>query len=102
MRSERTEGSQGNIVKLSDIRRERHRASSPYGPLKAGLITWQNREIMREDQEVQLTELLNSLEKSVATLISKSYTVCDTLVIATQGVRAALSDTTESKAGTDV
>ena len=92
--------SQGNIVKLSDIRRERHRASSPYGPLRAGLITWQNREMIREDQEVQLTELPSSLESAVATLVSKSYTVCDTLTIAIQGARVALSDTTQ-EAGTD-
>ncbi len=97
----RTNESQGNIVKLSDIRRERHRASSPYGPLRAGLITWQNRETIREDQEVQLTELLNSLESAVATLISKSYTVSDTLIIAIQGARVALSDTTIDEAGTD-
>ncbi len=94
--------SQGNIVKLSDIRREKHRASSPYGPLRAGLITWQNREIMRENQEVQLTELLSSLESAVATLISKSYTVSDTLIIATQGVRVALYGTTIDEGGTDV
>jgi hypothetical protein len=84
----RTSESQGNIVKLSDIRRERHRALSPYGPVRAGLTTSQ-----RINEEVQLTELLSSLESAVATLISKSYTVSDTLVIAIQGARAALSDT---------
>jgi hypothetical protein len=91
----RTNESQGNIVKLSDIRRERHRALSPYGPVRAGLTTSQ-----RINEEVQLTELLSSLESAVATLISKSYTVSDTLIIAIQGARAALSDTTQ-KAGTD-
>ena len=93
----RTEESQGNIVKLSDIRRERHRALSPYGPVRAGLTTSQ-----RINEEVQLTELLNSLESAVATLISKSYTVSDTLVIAIQGARAALSDTVIEGRGTDV
>lgn len=87
--------SQGNIVKLSDIRREKHRALSPYGPVRAGLTTSQ-----RINEEVQLTELLNSLESAVATLISKSYTVSDTLVIAIQGARVALSHTT-NEAGTD-
>ena len=91
--------SQSNIVKLSDIRREKHRASSPYGPVRAGLITWQNREMIREDQEVQLTELLSSLESAVATLISKSYTVCDTLVIGIQGARVALSNTVTEDRG---
>jgi hypothetical protein len=92
----RTNESQGNIVKLSDIRRERHRALSPYGPVRAGLTTSQ-----RINEEVQLTELLSSLESAVATLISKSYTVCDTLVIATQGVRVALSLSTIDEAGTE-
>jgi hypothetical protein len=58
--------------------------------------------MIREDQEVQLTELLNSLESAVATLISKSYTVSDTLIIATQGVRVALYGTTIDEGGTDV
>jgi hypothetical protein len=94
--------SQGNIVKLSDIRQEKHRASSPYGPVRAGLITWQNREMIREDQEVQLTELLSSLESAVATLVSKSYTVCATLTIAIQGARVALSNTATEGRGIDV
>jgi hypothetical protein len=92
----RTGESQGNIVRLSDIRRERERALSPYGPVRAGLTTSQ-----RTSEEARLTELLNSLESAVATLISKSYTVCDTLVIATQGVRAALSLSTIDEAGID-
>ena len=91
----RTSESQGNIVKLSDIRRERENALSPYGPVRAGLTTSQ-----RINEEVQLTELLSSLESAVATLISKSYTVSDTLVIAIQGARVALSHTT-NEAGTD-
>ena len=93
----RTGESQGNIVKLSDIRRERHRALSPYGPVRAGLTTSQ-----RINEEVQLTELLNSLESAVATLISKSYTVSDTLIIAIQGARVALSDTATEGRGIDV
>ena len=92
-----TEGSQGNIVKLSDIRRERHRALSPYGPVRAGLTTSQ-----RINKEVQLTELLSSLESAVATLISKSYTVSDTLIIAIQGARAALLLSTIEEGGTEI
>ena len=92
----RTNESQGNIVKLSDIRRERHRALSPYGPVRAGLTTSR-----RINEEVQLTELLSSLESVVATLISKSYTVSDTLIIAIQGARAALSDTVTEGRGID-
>ena len=97
MRSERTERSQENIVQLSVIRRQRHRALSPYGPVKAGLTTLQ-----RTDRDLQLTELLSSLESVVADLNSKSYTVLDTLIIAIQQARVALSDTTTKKAGTDI
>ena len=97
MRSERIEGSQENIVKLSDIRREKHRASSPYGPVRAGLTTSQ-----RTDRDQALTELLSSLENVVADLNSKSYTALDTLAIAIQGARVALSNTTTEEVGTDV
>lgn len=86
-----------NIVKLSDIRRGRGRALSPYGPVKAGLTTSQ-----RTDRDHQLTELLNSLERKVASLNSKSYTVLDTLTIAIQGARVALSASTIEKGGTNV
>jgi hypothetical protein len=97
VRSETTSGSSENIVKLSDIRREKQRASSPYGPLRAGSITWQ-----KTDRDRQLTELLNSLESVVADLNSKSYTVLDTLIIAIQEARVALCDTTTEGVGTDV
>ena len=96
MRSERIEGSQENIVRLSDIRREKHLASSPYGPVKAGLTTLQ-----RIDRDQALTELLNSLENVVADLNSKSYTALDTLAIAIQGARVALSATQTDEVGTD-
>ena len=96
MRSEITSGSQENIVELSAIRSEKQRASSPYGPVKAGLTTLQG-----TDRDLQLTELLNSLESVVADLNSKSYTVLDTLIIAIQQARAALSDTTTKKVGTE-
>ena len=97
MRSETTSGSQENIVQLSDIRRQKHIASSPYGPVSQGLTTLQ-----RTDKDQVLTELLNSLESVVADLNSKSYTVLDTLIIAIQGARVALCDTTTDEVGTDV
>ena len=97
-----TSNSSENIVELSAIRREKHRASSPYGPVKAGLTTYQDQEINREDLEVQLTELLSSLESVVADLNSKSFTVLDTLIIAIQGARVALSPSTTSTGGTNV
>jgi hypothetical protein len=95
MRNETTSGSQENIVELSAIRRQKHIASSPYGPMRAGLTTSQ-----RTARDQALTELLNSLENAVADLNSKSYTALDTLVIAIQGARVALSDTQIEKAGT--
>ena len=61
-------------------------ALSPYGPVRAGLTTSQT------TPSQQLSELLNSLESVVENLNYKSYTVYDTLVIAIEGARAALSD----------
>jgi hypothetical protein len=97
----RIEESQGNIVALSDIREKKLRASSPYGPVRAGLITWQGRETVTEDQLAQLSELLNSLESVVESLNYKSYTVYDTLTIALEGVRVALSGTATEEGGTN-
>jgi hypothetical protein len=45
--------------------------------------------------------LLNSLENVVADLNSKSYTALDTLAIAIQGARVALSATAIDEAGTE-
>ena len=96
MRSETTSGSQENIVRLSDIRSEKQRASSDYGPVRAGLTTSQ-----RTSRDQALTELLSSLENVVADLNSKSYTALDTLIIAIQGARVALSATAIDEAGTE-
>jgi hypothetical protein len=96
MRSETTSGSQENIVVLSDIRNERRLASSPYGPVSQGLTTSQ-----RTSRDQALTELLSSLESVVADLNSKSYTALDTLTIAIQGARVALSATAIDEAGTE-
>ena len=92
----RTSESPENIVKLSDIRTSRQRALSPYGPVRAGLTTSQI------TQHQQLTELLNSLEREVENLNYKSFTVYDTLVIAIEAMRVALSDTVTEEDGTDV
>ena len=92
--------SQENIVALSAIRRERHRALSPYGPVKAGLTTLLNQETVKEDPLAQLTELLSSLESIVQDLNYKSFTVYDTLNTAIEDLRAALSPITE-EGGTD-
>ena len=92
----RTAESQENIVVLSDIRRERQRALSPYGPVRAGLTT-----LPRTSTEVQLMELLNSLEKVVESLNYKSFTAYATLASATENLRAVLYDTLINEDGTN-
>ena len=92
----RIEESSSNIVELSAIRTSRSRASSPYGPVRAGLTTLQ----ITQDQ--RLSELLNSLENAVENLNFKSFTAYDTLVIAIEATRAALSHTQTEEVGTDV
>ena len=84
----------------SDTTSEKSPACSPYGPVRAGLTTWPGHETLRESQLRQLTELLNSLESVVANLNYKSSTVLDTLLIATQGARAALKTTAIEETGT--
>ena len=73
----------------------RSNVSSPYGPVKAGLITLQT------TPEARLTELLNSLESVVDSLNYKSFTVYDTLIIATENLRVALSNIATDADGTD-
>jgi len=91
----KTNDSHTSLVKLSDIREQRRRALSPYGPVRAGLTTSQT------TLDQQLTELLSSLENVVESLNYKSFTVYDTLTTAIQGVRVALSDTATDVDGTD-
>ena len=80
----------------SDTTTVRSNALSPYGPVRAGLTTWQT------TQDQQLTELLSSLEREVANLLSKSSTLCDMLSTVTAEVSAAVSSTVIEGAGTDV
>jgi hypothetical protein len=84
----------------SVTRTTRSSVYSPYGPVSPGSTTLLAQETLRVNQEARLLELLNSLESVVATLVSKSSTVLDTLVIATEGVRVALSATPIDEAGT--
>ena len=68
---------------------------SPYGPVRAGLTTSQI------TPEARLTELLNSLESVVDSLNYKSFTVYDTLTIAMENLRVALSNIATDADGTD-
>ena len=80
----------------SDTTTVRSNAPSPYGPVRAGLTTWQT------TNDPVLTELLSSLEREVANLLSKSSTLCDMLSTVTAEVSAAVSSTVIEGAGTDV
>jgi len=97
----RIEESQENIVRLSDIRREKRAASTPFGPLNPASTTLLAQETHRANQEARLMELLNSLESEVATLESKYCTVLDTLTLAIKNLRAVLSPITNDTGGTD-
>jgi hypothetical protein len=81
--------------------RERSSVYSPYGPVNLASTTLLAQETLRASQEAQLMELLSSLESVVATLVSKSCTALDTLVIATEGARVALKTTAIEEGGTD-
>ena len=91
----KTENSHTSLVKLSDIREKKRRASSHYGPVRAGLTT------LPTTPQAQLTELLNSLESVVESLNYKSFTVYDTLLTATENLRVALSNIATEEDGTD-
>ena len=70
-------------------------ASSPFGPVKAGLITSQ-----RIDREAQLSVLLNYLERQVEILESKSSKVLDISLAGTTHLvlpSASITDTTFTK-----
>ena len=79
----------------------RSTALSPYGPVSPGSTTLLAQETLRANQEARLLELLSSLESVVESLNYKSFTAYDTLVIATEGVRVALSAIVTEEAGTD-
>ena len=80
------------VVSLSDIRRERERACSIFGPVSRNLTTSQ----ITQDQ--QLTELLNILERKIEILVSKSYEVLD---ISKQDTITALAERYDFTTDTD-
>ena len=78
-----------------DTTSEKSNVLSPYGPVRAGLTT------SPTTQSQQLSELLSSLESVVDNLNFKSFTVYDTLIIATENLRVALSNIATDVDGTD-
>ena len=72
-------------------------AYSPFGPVRAGLITTQ-----RTNEDQVLTELLNYLERLIQDLNFKSFEAYDTFNIAMEEMRAALSDITSEDGTEDV
>lgn len=86
----------------SDTMTSKSSVLSAFGPVSPGSTTLLAQETLRANQLRQLTELLNSLESAVANLNYKSSTVLDTLLTATQGVRAALNSTPIDAGGTKV
>ncbi len=66
-------------------------ALSPFGPVRAGLITTQR---TKEDQV--LTELLSSLERKITELNFKSYEVLNTLTLATALLARRISSSSET------
>ena len=74
----RTNGSPRlTLVRGGDGEEESGSASSPYGPVRAGLTT-----SPATNKEVQLSELLSSLEREVESQQSRFYEACATLNLA--------------------
>ena len=78
----------------------RESVRSHFGPVNPASTTLLAQETLRANQLAQLSELLSSLESVVDNLNFKSFTAYDTLVIAMEGVRVALSDTQIDEGGT--
>jgi hypothetical protein len=82
----RTENWQSNTRGLRLVGEEESgSASTIYGPVRAGLTTSH-----RTNREVQLSELLNSLERRVETLESRYSEVLDTYLSVTTRLVALL------------
>ncbi len=70
------ESSQRTTLRLVSGGKEKSgSAYSPFGPVRAGLTTMQ-----RTNEDQVLTELLNSLERKIVELNSKSYEALNTLI----------------------
>ena len=88
--------------KHSDTTHNRESVRSHFGPVSPGSTTLLAQETLRENQLVQLSELLNSLESVVENLNYKSFTLYDTLNTVIEEVSAVLSGTQIESAGIKV
>jgi hypothetical protein len=78
-KSYRTRSSQHvTLTLLSGGKGESESASSPFGPVRAGLTTTPDLLTARADQDRQLSVLLSTLERQAEILLLKSYEVLDT------------------------
>jgi hypothetical protein len=80
-RSYRIKSSQHvTLTLLSGGKGESESASSPFGPVRAGLTTTPDLLTARADQDRQLSVLLSTLERQAEILLLKSYEVLDTFL----------------------
>ena len=97
MRKEITRSSLSVTLRLvSDTMLESESASSPFGPVRAGLITSQG------TLGAQHTELLNYCLRSLEILQSKYYTDSNTLRVVTKTQLAEHSSSTIEEGGINV
>lgn len=77
-KSYRTKSSQHvTLTLLSGGKGESESASSPFGPVRAGLTTTPDLLTARADQDRQLSVLLSTLERQAEILLLKSYEALD-------------------------
>ena len=92
MRKIATRSSQRTTLRLvSGGKEESGSASSPFGPVRAGLITMQ-----RTNKEVPLMELLNCLERKITEANIKSYEVLNTFLNGTTHLVEPTSSTSNT------
>ena len=68
------------LTLLSGGADKREPASSPFGPVRAGLTTMPDLSTTRANQDRQLSALLNTLEKQAEILLLKSCEALDTFL----------------------
>ena len=99
MRRTTIERSQRPTLRLvSGGKEESGSASSPFGPVKVGLITMPTPRTKMENQDQVLTELLNSLERKIIELSIKSCEVLNIFLSDTEH----LARRTGSSSRTDI